>query len=322
VSSGLDRSIVEVAIYGAGQAGTAVAALLDRRPGVRVLGPFGRADRERALTDGADVVLITTTSFLADVAPDIRAAVEAGSNVITSAEEAAYPWATSVELADELDRLARTRGVTILGTGLNPGLAFDALVLTAVGATPAVAPLRVGRVVDLSGFGRTVLRRIGVGHDAEAFAAGVRDGAITGHIGFAQSMWLVAARLGVAIERIDHQLAPILAERDHAARHMTVPAGLTAGFEQEEVAYVEGRPWFTARFAGHVDPASAGRATRDEIHVGGEAPIDLEVTPGIDAQSGSAAVLANSVRRVADAPAGWLTVADLPPATPSAVRLP
>jgi hypothetical protein len=184
---------VRVAIYGAGQAGTAVAALLGERRGVEVLGPFGRAERGRGLGGGADVVVIATTSFLREIVADLHAAIDAGSNVLTTAEEAAYPWATSPEIADEVDARARERGVTVLGAGLNPGLAFDALVLTVAGASAAVAPLRVERVVDLSGFGATVLRRIGVGHSPEAFVAGVASGDITGHIGFPQSMRLVAA---------------------------------------------------------------------------------------------------------------------------------
>jgi 4-hydroxy-tetrahydrodipicolinate reductase len=301
---------VNVAIYGAGQAGTAVAALLRARAGITVHGPFGRDRREAALAGGADVVVIATTSFLDAIAPDVREAVEAGANVLTTAEEAAYPWAVDAALADELDALARARGVTILGAGLNPGLAFDALVLTVAGAVAAVRSLRVERRVDLSGFSRAVLHRIGIGLAPETFARA------TGHIGFPQSMHVVAARLGVGLERIDRELVPAVAERAHAARHLTVRPGETAGFEQRYVGVAGGRPWFEAVFAGHVEPGSAGWAPRDAIHVDADPPLDVEIAPGIGAQSGSAAVLANSVRRVAAAPAGWLTVADLPPAAP------
>jgi 2,4-diaminopentanoate dehydrogenase len=308
---------VRVAVYGAGQAGTAVAALLRERPGFEVLGPFGRAEREQAVSSGADVVVIATTSFLREIADDVRAAIEAGSNVLTTAEEAAYPWAAAAAIADEIDARARERGVTVLGAGLNPGLAFDALVLTVAGASPAVAALCVERVVDLSGFGSAVLRRIGVGHSPEAFAAGVASGEITGHIGFPQSMRLVAARLGVEIERIEREIAPIVAEREHVAAHLTVAAGESAGFEQRYVAIARGEPWFTALFTGHVD---ASRPTRDAIHLAADPPIDVVISPGLNAQRGSAAVLANSVQRVAQAPPGWLTVADLPPAAPRAQR--
>jgi 4-hydroxy-tetrahydrodipicolinate reductase len=306
---------VTVAVYGAGQAGSAVAAILRAR-GVSVRGPFGRAERDAALRSGAAVVLIATTSFLADIADDVRTAIDAGSNVLTTAEEAAFPWTIDAALADELDARAVARGVTVLGAGLNPGFAFDALVLTALGATADPRALRVERVVDLSGFGPTVLRRIGVGHALDAFAAGVASGTITGHIGFPQSMRIVAERLGRTIARIDRDIVPIVAQHEHAAAHLTVAAGETAGFEQRYTAIVDDAPWFHARFVGHVDPAAAGLATHDEIHVEDDPPIHLTIAPGLSSQSASAAVLANSVDRLVAARPGWLTVADLPPAVP------
>jgi hypothetical protein len=307
---------VRVALYGAGQLATNVAAVLSRRPDVEVLGPHGRDARDDALRSGADVVVVATTSFLRDVAPDVRLAVESGSNVIVSAEEAAYPWAVDQAVADEIDGLARERGLTVLGGGINPGFAFDGLVITATGPTASVSSIRVERVVDLSGFGETVLRRIGVGYTEDEFAAGTQSGAITGHIGFPQSMRVVAGALGVTIDRIDRTIAPLFAEREQRGRHLSVAAGQTAGFEQHYVAVVDGAPWFEALFTGHLDPPSIGKPPRDEIWIEGDPPLHYTVVPGFNAQSGSAALIANSVRRVAAAPPGWLTVADLPPASP------
>jgi 4-hydroxy-tetrahydrodipicolinate reductase len=261
-------------------------------------------------------VVIATTSFLADVAPDVREAVEAGANVITTAEEAAFASAVDPVLATELDGLARARGVSILGTGLNPGFAFDALVLTATGATWSVDALRVERVVDLSGFGNAVLRRIGVGYAADEFETGTADGTITGHMGFPQSMRIVAEKLGVSIERIERRIQPILAERRHEAANMSVDAGMTAGFEQRYEAIVDGRVWFEAVFVGHLDPHGNGTPPRDEIFVLGETPVHMLVTPGLNPQVGAPAVVANSLRRVVAAPPGWCNVGSLPPACP------
>jgi 4-hydroxy-tetrahydrodipicolinate reductase len=293
-----------VAIYGAGQAGTAVAALLARR-GLDVAGPFGRGERATALSGGADVVVLTTTSFLADIADDVRTAIAAGSNVLTSAEEAADPWAADPVLADELDALARAHGVTVVGAGLNPGFAFDALVLTAMGACVDVRELRVERIVDLSGFGPAILRRLGVGYAPSEFADGIARGHITGHIGFPQSMRVVARALGVHVQRIDRDIDPLLGAD-----------GRTAGFVQRYVAIVDGRPWFTADFTGHVDPAAAGLTTSDAIAIDATPPVRMSIAGGLPSQAGSAAVLANSVARVAAAPPGWHTVAALPPALP------
>jgi len=307
---------LKVAIYGPGQLGSNVARILGQRADIVVDGPRGREEREAVLRSGADVVVIATTSFLRDVAPDIRLAVESGSNVIVSAEEAAYPWATDRELADELDGLARRHGVTVLGGGLNPGFAFDALVLTALGPAELVSSIRVERIVDLSGFGETVLRRIGVGYDEEAFAAGTAAGSITGHIGFPQSMRVVTGALGLTIDRIERAISPIFGEREYRAADVVVPAGSSAGFEQRYTAIVDGSPWFEAFFIGHVEPVAIGKPPRDEIWIEGQPPLHYLVSPGFNAQSGSSGLIANSVRRVANAAPGWLLVGDLPPALP------
>jgi 2,4-diaminopentanoate dehydrogenase len=309
---------LRVAFYGAGQVGTAAAEILGRRPGIEVLGPFGRDQRDAALRSGADVVVIATTSFLAVIADDVRDAVEAGSNVITTAEEAAAPWANDAPTANRLDALARSRGVTVLGTGVNPGFAFDALVLTACGAVAEVESLLVERVVDLSGFGSTVLRRIGVGHSPIAFEEGRRAGAVTGHIGFPQSMRVVASGLGVEIARIEGEIDPIFTDTELAASSLTVAPGETAGFRQRYAATLaDGRLWFEALFTGHVEPSRIGLESRDAITVRGPyGGVNLAASPGLHPQRGSASVVANSVRRVVAAPAGWVTVADLPPAMP------
>jgi 2,4-diaminopentanoate dehydrogenase len=307
---------ITVAIYGAGQLGTNVSRILAGRRDTEVIGPGDRTERDYVLRSGADVVVIATTSFLREVAPDIRTAVESGSNVIVSAEEAAYPWATDRGLADALDQLAEQGGVTVLGGGLNPGFAFDALVVTATAPCARVSSIRVERVVDLRGFGETVLRRIGVGFPPGEFEDGVGRGSITGHIGFPQSMHVVAGALGHEIDRIERTINPIFADRDFNTAHIVVPSGSSAGFEQHYVALVNDRPWFDAIFTGHVDPDSLGKPPRDEIWIEGDPPLHYLVSPGFNAQSGSSALIANSVRRVVAARPGWVTIAELPPAFP------
>lgn len=310
----LSAERLRVSLYGDGQVNRNVAAILRRRLGYHVLGPYGRAERDQALVAGADVVVIATTSFLTEIASDLRAAITSGSNVITTAEEAAYPWAVDVELAGELDELATSHGVTGIGCGLNPGLAFDAFVLTVTGATWDIERIRVERSVDLSRFSSTILRRLGIGYNAAEFAARVREGTIHGHIGFPQSMRIVAGALGVGLERIERQIEPIYAERAHTTADMSIPRDATAGFRQLYTGIVDNRAWYEAVFTGHVDPVANGTPPRDQIDVHGSTPLHLVVEPGFDPQTGSSAMIANSIRRVVAARPGWLTVAELPPA--------
>ena len=60
-----------------------------------------------------------------------------------------------------------------------------------------------------------------------------------------------------------------------------------------------------------------GKETRDEIFVHGSTPLHVSTIPGMNPQTGSSAVIANSLGRVVDAPHGCLAVGDLPPAVPA-----
>ncbi|MDP2291419.1 MAG: hypothetical protein Q8M22_09520 [Actinomycetota bacterium] len=317
--------MTSVAIYGAGQLGTSVAALLSRNPRYDVRGPYGRADRATALGSGVDLVIIATTTRLRDVADDIEAAVSAGSNVLVSAEEAAFPFVVDAQAASRLDALARRQGVSIAGTGVNPGLMFDSLVLTMLGAAPAGCSIHVRRNVDISKFGTTVLRRIGVGATEPDFAAAVERGDILGHAGFPQSMHIVADAIGVEIQRIDKVLRPVITPVaiDIPDRFRVEP-GESAGVDQTYTAMVAGKPWFVAHFFGHVDLPSLNREPSDDIDLtNGRRPFQsIKLRPGVGAQVGSSNMVANSVERVLAARPGWVTVAEMQPAHPAPHRPP
>ena len=79
---------------------------------------------------GADAMLHAAVSYVPKVWEQIKPAVEAGINVVTIAEEMGYPFVKYPKLCQEMDRLAKEKKVSILGSGINPGFAMDLLPLT------------------------------------------------------------------------------------------------------------------------------------------------------------------------------------------------
>lgn len=334
---------MRVVLCGVGGVGRNVTRLLRARPDYRIVAacsrnpdligrdlgelaggpPLGVAvsgDLGTALSEPADLLLVATTSFLSEVAADVRAGIERGLNVITTAEEAAFPWIIDADLAEELDELARDRGVSVIGVGLNPGFIFDALLLTASGIAWDVRAIRIRRVVDVSRFSATIQRRLGIGFTAERFTEGVEAGSITGHIGFPQSFHLAARCLGVRIDRIESGFEPLVADRPYDGEHLRVEPGTTAGFVQRYRAICGGRPWMAAEFIAHVDPPAAGHEPSDSIRIDGYNAVNLAINPGCQPQLGTAAMIANVMPRLVEARPGYLTVADLalPHARPTA----
>ena len=61
--------------------------------------------------------MIAVSSYMSDQYEHLRVCAEHGVNAITLSEEALYPWNTSSVQTAELDRLAKSTGVTLTGSG-------------------------------------------------------------------------------------------------------------------------------------------------------------------------------------------------------------
>jgi len=305
--------------------GVEVAGACDRRPGLagadlgRVIGledELGvpvESDLETAVrTTRPDVTIQTTCSELDAVWPDIALMLGNGVNVISIAEEMTYPWCRSEPIAREMHELAVANGAVVLGTGVNPGFVFDLLILTLTGVCAEVESIEASRTNDLSPYGATVLSAQGVGSTPEAFVRGVRQGTIKGHVGFPQSMHLIAATLGWRIDRIEQKLDPIVSSVRRETLHTVVEPGQVAGCLHSAVAYRDGTPAITLTHPQQVCPALEGLQTTDRIDIRGTPPVHFEGQPEIAGGQATAALAVNMISRVLGAAPGLHTMADLP----------
>ena len=329
-------SEIRLVLCGVGGVGRNVTRLAASRPNLRVVAacstnpslvgadlgqlatgePTGVTvtDRDTALATPADMLLIATTSFIAEVADDIAAGVDAGLNVMCTAEEMGYAWAIDPDFSADIDSRARAAGVTVMGAGANPGYIYEVLGLALTGAASRVDRIDVRRVVDLSRFSGTVQRRLGLGFGPTDHAAGVAAGRIYGHIGYPHTMRTFARRFGRTVERFTETIDPILAPGAIDTVAVPIAAGESAGFEQVTSGFTgDGdEPWFTATFLGHVDLASIDLAPEDSYFVTGDPDLHAVVRPGFNPQATTMAVLVNLIPHVVAARPGLLSVTDLP----------
>jgi len=331
------RDPIRVIVVGTGQMGAGIGRLILDKRGLELIGAYGRRPERAGMDFGeaaglgcttgllisnglADLIERTrphvaiqaTCSRLADAKDEIITLVEHGVHVISIAEEVAYPKHRDPEIAIEIDRLAATCGVSVLGTGVNPGFVLDLLVIALTGVCADIASIRAERSNDLSPYGPSVLASQGVGLTPEAFQRGLEHGNVVGHVGFPESIYMIADAIGWEIERIEESREPIVSKVRREMPFVIVGPGQVAGCRHRAIAYRDGKPVITLIHPQQIYPQLEDVKTGDRIEIIGRPNLRLSGSPEIPGGEATAALAVNMIPHVLNAAPGLHVMADLP----------
>jgi len=297
----------EVALVGVvdsapGLAGSSLSDVLGVASSLRVSGTLvgcGTGSR------GA-VVLHATGSRLGPVLEQLLDAVRQGHPVVSTCEELSFPFLRHPELAEKLDRAAQKAGVSVVGTGVNPGFVFDRLVATLGQTLGAVRHVHATRSVDAGTRRASFQHQIGAGLTEEAFSVLAEQDAI-GHVGLVESAALCALGLGLDCDDFEEELVPLLAEEDHRGSPVPVPRGHVAGVHQTAVGLEGGQERVRLELT-----LAVGSVSLDRLVLDSETRLTVEVPGGIPGDSATAHLVVHAAPRLTAASPGLLTVLDLP----------
>ncbi|MCL4458304.1 MAG: dihydrodipicolinate reductase [Chloroflexi bacterium] len=277
---------------------------LDWRLGIKVSG-----DAEAVLkASKADIVFHSTGSYLHQTLPQLRQVLQAGMNVISTCEEMAYPKAQHPDIAEELGQMAKQNGVSILGTGINPGFLMDALPIFLSGVCREVRRIWVRRIVDASLRRLPLQKKIGAGLSVAQFQRRVAERAVR-HVGLRESMMMVADALGWPLDEVKETVEPVIAEKVVRSQYIEVPPGHALGVKQIGQGLTKGEERIRLELQMYLGATSP----QDSIFIMGAPDVDMTIKGGVHGDLATAAVVLNAVPQVIAAPAGLLTMLDIPP---------
>lgn len=327
----MSRSVVCV---GLGATGVAMARSLVRRGDLNVI---GAADTNPAMVGSdlgellgiehlgmsvvddpaklpaADLAIVATTSDLHQIAETLLPLVEAGCNVLSICEELSYPWSSHPDVARRLHDAAVARGVTVVGSGANPGVLMDTLPLLLTVLTQKVEHVTIRRRTDMSRYG-AILKKFGLGLTPNEFQGARASGEVVGHYGFEQAIGALASGLGWRLDAIEvGEVTPALvSETSRSGEHVTIEPGQIAAVTHAAYGVLDGRTVIDLEIVfGFFAEHDAAQAGDDYTIKGVEQDLQLSSSIGFESFLSTIAAAVNTAEAVVRAEPGLLSMGDL-----------
>ncbi|MGH9142211.1 MAG: NAD(P)H-dependent amine dehydrogenase family protein [Vicinamibacterales bacterium] len=322
---------IKVMHFGLGPIGAAIVKQVAARPGFKIVGAIdidpakvGRdlgdvvglsrrlgakvsGDAAKALKAARpDVVVLCTSSSIKSVMPQIETILKSKTAIVSTTEELSYPGYTHIRLARQIHALAKKAKVAVLGTGVNPGFAMDALPIALSAVCERVDRVVVNRVQDARIRRLPFQQKIGAGLTTEQFQKKVDDGSVR-HVGLTESIAMIADAMGWTLDRITDQIQPKLAAVTISSEFLAVDPGYVCGIIQDGVGYRKKEPVIRL----HMEAYLGAPESFDAVRIAGNPPISMQIAGGVHGDVATAAIVVNSIPKVVGAAPGLRTMRDM-----------
>ena len=319
-------------MYGLGPIGAAVARQVASRKGFQIVGAvdidhakigldlgevigLGKKLRVRITNDAAgaikagnpDVAVLCTSSSLKAVMPQIQGVLKKKVAIVSTTEELSYPVGKNRALAKKIDALAKKAKVAVVGTGVNPGFAMDALPITLTGICERVDSIRIDRIQDARSRRLPFQQKIGSGLTTAQFAQKVKDGSVR-HVGLAESVTMIADSMGWKLDKVTDDIQPKIADNAVESELIAVDPGYVCGIIQDGIGYMKGKPVITL----HMEAYLGAPESYDAVTVEGNPRITQKIAGGLHGDIATASITVNSIPKILRVSPGLRTMADMP----------
>ncbi|HEX4348019.1 MAG TPA: hypothetical protein VHZ73_10625 [Vicinamibacterales bacterium] len=323
---------IRVMHFGLGPIGASVAKQIASRPGFKLVGAVD-TDAAKVGRDIGDVIGLNrriglrvhdnaakalkaakphvvvhcTGSSIKKVLPELEAILKAKVPIVSTSEELSYPGYTHIRQARQIHASAKKAKVAVLGTGVNPGFAMDALPIMLTSVCERVERVTVHRVQDARMRRLPFQQKIGAGLTTEQFQRKVEDGSVR-HVGMTESIAMIADALGWTLDRITDDVQPKLAAVTISSEFLAVDPGYVCGIVQDGIGYRKGKPAIRL----HLEAYLGALESYDSVEIEGSPTLSMKMAGGIHGDIATASIVVNSIAKVLGAAPGLHTMRDLP----------
>lgn len=267
---------------------------------------------EEALARTKPDVVLNASGELGEIADSVKTCLAAGANVAMLAEAAYFPYVSYAELAKEIDAIAKENRVTAIGLGMQDvNWSNEPVVMSA--NCHKLERIEGENWCILDHCGNFEVGLVGVNLDKDEFFEYHKDD-LNPRNPFTYALYEVADELGlhVASEK-NARIEPLYATEDYdatcCAYGKVVEKGKTIGALLETVLETEEDISIGAKF--YYSFAQDGQAGVNVWRFEGEPTFEV-VTDDPRPDIGTTTDVVNRLPDIIKAPAGFLTVKDLP----------